>query len=140
VEKLLIHGSLMVEVTRAGTKSILKVPRHAVEQALVALTKNAIEASPAGSPVWLSASRDGGLVRFEVRDQGTGMSQETLRHAGEPFFTTKEPGKGMGLGIFLVRTLAERLGGRLSFESSVGLGTTALLELPLAQVEEKIAS
>ena len=55
-----------------------------------------------------------------------------MRHAGEPFFTTKEPGRGMGLGIFLVRTLADRLGGRLTFDSEPAKGTRAVLELPLA--------
>lgn len=60
------------------------------------------------------------------------MSHETLRRIGEPFFTTKEPGKGMGLGTFLVRTLAEQLGGRLTFESAPGEGTTATFELPVA--------
>jgi len=136
VRSLLVHGSLTIEDSDQGKRSILKVPRHAVEQALVALAKNAIEASPSGSQVRLSASRDRGVVRFEVRDRGEGMSLETLRHAGEPFFTTKEPGKGMGLGIFLVRTLADRLGGRLSYQSAVGSGTCAVLELPLAQAVE----
>jgi two-component system sensor histidine kinase RegB len=66
------------------------------------------------------------------------MSQDALRHAGEPFFTTKEPGKGMGLGIFLVRTVADRLGGRLTLESSLGAGTSAALELPLAGTAERV--
>jgi len=65
-------------------------------------------------------------------DDGKGMSPETLRRIGEPFFTTKEPGKGMGLGTFLVRTLSEQLGGRLTFDSSLNAGTSAILELPVA--------
>ena len=59
------------------------------------------------------------------------MSAEVLEHIAEPFFTTKEPGKGMGLGTFLVRTFAERLGGRVVFDSVPGQGTTATLQLPL---------
>lgn len=123
---------LVVEASEDSRRVVLKVPRHAVEQALVALVKNAVEAGVPGSPVSLQASREDRVVRFEVRDRGEGMSLETLRHAGEPFFTTKEPGKGMGLGIFLVRTLADRLGGRLTYQSSVGAGTTAVLEIPVA--------
>jgi two-component system sensor histidine kinase RegB len=110
----------------------LRVPRHAVEQALIAMVKNAIEASGSGTPVQVEVSRTATAIAFEVRDSGAGMSLDSLRHAGEPFFTTKEPGKGMGLGIFLVRTLADRLGGRLHFDSTVGAGTIAVLELPLA--------
>jgi two-component system sensor histidine kinase RegB len=60
------------------------------------------------------------------------MTETILRRIGEPFFTTKEPGKGMGLGTFLVRTFAERLGGRLSFDSVAGRGTTVTLELPVS--------
>jgi two-component system sensor histidine kinase RegB len=60
------------------------------------------------------------------------MDEDVLRRVSEPFFTTKEPGKGMGLGTFLVRVLAERLGGRLTYSSMPGRGATAGLELPLA--------
>jgi len=66
-----------------------------------------------------------------VVDSGSGMSPDTLNRLGEPFFTTKAPGKGMGLGIFLARVFAERLGGNLAFESEIGRGTRATLELPL---------
>jgi two-component system sensor histidine kinase RegB len=53
---------------------------------------------------------------------------------GEPFFTTKEPGEGLGLGLFLVRTFAERSGGTLEFET--GVGTTAILEIPAVSHRE----
>jgi two-component system sensor histidine kinase RegB len=109
----------------------LVIPRHAVEQALIALIKNAIEASPQDAQVVLKVARIADAVQFIVTDRGHGMSSETLRHVGEPFFTTKTPGKGMGLGTFLVRTLAERLGGSLRYESVEGQGTTAYFELPV---------
>jgi len=108
------------------------VPRHAVEQAIEAMVKNAIDASGDTELVSLSILPAHRAVRFVVVDRGTGMPQETLRHAGEPFFTTKEPGRGMGLGIFLVRTLAERLGGQFQLESVEGHGTKATLFLPTA--------
>lgn len=59
------------------------------------------------------------------------MSEEILRRITEPFFTTKPPGRGMGLGTFLVRTFAERLGGSLSCESAPSCGTIATLTLPI---------
>ncbi|MEO5926287.1 MAG: ATP-binding protein [Bryobacteraceae bacterium] len=108
----------------------LTVPRHAVEQAIEAMLKNALDASRDAADVSLSIQAERGAVSFLVEDRGAGMSAETLRHVGEPFFTTKEPGKGMGLGILLVRTLAERLGGDFQLESVEGEGTRAILSLP----------
>jgi two-component system sensor histidine kinase RegB len=58
------------------------------------------------------------------------MTADVLARIGDPFFTTKEPGRGMGLGIFLVRNFAARLGGSVNFESAPGKGTTVLLDLP----------
>jgi two-component system sensor histidine kinase RegB len=134
---------LQVHVAEENHAAVLTIPRHAVEQAIIALVKNAMEASPAGAPVSLSASQSDASsprpsIRFNVKDCGSGMSLDSLRHAGEPFFTTKEPGQGMGLGIFLVRTLADRLGGRLSLESSPGVGTSAVLELPWVHAVERV--
>jgi len=60
------------------------------------------------------------------------MNPDVLARVGEPFFTTKAAGRGMGLGIFLARTVAERLGGGVTLESSPGAGTTAVLFVPAA--------
>jgi len=127
-----------LEFAGDAAEAMLHIPRHAVAQALIALVKNAFEASPVRGPVRLSVSRSVTAIRFAVSDDGPGMSQETLRHIGEPFFTTKEPGKGMGLGIFLVRTLADRLGGALTFDSVPGRGTTAVFELPVVFQSEEV--
>lgn len=108
----------------------LRIPPHAVEQALIALIKNGLEAGSANQPVSLHVTSAHDFLRFQVVDSGSGMPPDVLRRVGEPFFTTKEPGKGMGLGVFLVRTLAARLGGRFDLQSEAGLGTTALFELP----------
>jgi two-component system sensor histidine kinase RegB len=60
------------------------------------------------------------------------MPADVLARAGEPFFTTKPPGKGMGLGLFLARTVVERLGGTLQISSRPAAGTTVAIELPAA--------
>ena len=132
-------GNLRVHIASGDAVTVLRLPRHAVEQALIVLAKNAFEASPGRSPVDLNVTVAADSVSFGVQDRGCGMTPDALRHAGEPFFTTKEPGKGMGLGIFLVRTLADRLGGRLLLESSVDRGTSAALTLPLTQIVESAA-
>jgi two-component system sensor histidine kinase RegB len=106
-------------------------------QAISSLVKNAFDASGNADNVLLRFARRDGMVRVEVRDGGVGMSPEAVRRAGEPFYTTKEPGRGLGLGLFLVRTFAERAGGTLEFGSefeSQG-GTTAILEVPALRPE-----
>jgi CheY-like chemotaxis protein len=82
----------------------------------------------------LSAKRH---VALSVTDTGCGMDEETLKHAQEPFFTTKGIGKGTGLGLSMVNGLAEQSGGRLVLESRLGAGTTAEIWLPVA--EEAVA-
>lgn len=134
VEAFTQRGDLRVEMTDGVRSVTLRVPRHAVEQALVALVKNGLDASVGAHPVLLRGELVESAIRFEVSDSGGGMSEDTLRRVGEPFFTTKEPGQGMGLGVFLVRTLAQRLEGRFELSSKVGTGTSAVLELPCARV------
>ena len=68
---------------------------------------------------------------FEIADRGAGIPPELVARVGEPFFTTKPAGQGMGLGVFLARAIVERLGGGFSIHSVPGAGTTATLWLPV---------
>jgi len=120
-----------ISVDAAGAPTDLFLPVRATVQSLAALLGNALEAGRDDAQVVLRAQSHDLEVVFSVSDHGCGMSSETLRRIAEPFFTTKEPGKGMGLGTFLVRTFAQRLGGELSYQSALGNGTTATLTLPV---------
>ncbi|HXG71165.1 MAG TPA: ATP-binding protein [Gemmatimonadaceae bacterium] len=106
-------------------------------QALASLLKNAFDAGGPSDTVRLRVSQRGSMLRFDVLDRGPGMSEEVRRRAGEPFFTTKEPGRGLGLGLFLTRTIAERSGGSLRFEGESG--TVAVLEIPVTAAEGRPA-
>jgi two-component system sensor histidine kinase RegB len=96
------------------------------------LVRNSIDASPPEARVRVDVEVAGGRVRVCVRDHGHGMSADVLERAGEPFFTTRPPGRGTGLGLFVVRLHAERLGGSLEHDSAPGSGTTALVEWPVS--------
>jgi two-component system sensor histidine kinase RegB len=114
--------------TSGDLSTEVRGPRLALAQALRNLVKNALEASQ--DDVMVEVTNGAGRLRVSVADRGEGLSAPVAARLGEPFFTTKPVGKGMGLGVFLTRTLAEQLGGSLTFESSPGRGTRASLELP----------
>jgi PAS domain S-box-containing protein len=115
-----------------------------LEVALLNIVVNARDAMPNGGSLFLTARNaeiaegndhaltGGRFVCFSVSDTGTGMDEETLERAKEPFFTTKGVGKGTGLGLSQVHGLLEQLGGRLVLRSVPDSGTTAELWLPVA--------
>jgi two-component system sensor histidine kinase RegB len=111
--------------------SRLCVPLVATAQALRVPLQNALDATPSGERVEVVVRRAGMRIRFEVRDRGRGISRENLPRVGEPFFTTKEPGSGMGLGVYLARSVLERMGGTLTLAPAMDRGTIATIELPI---------
>lgn len=115
----------------AAANRQLRVPLQALAQAMRGVVQNALDASPDGQPVTISVQDSPQEVVIEVTDRGNGMEPAVLQRIGEPFFTTKEPGQGMGLGHFLTRNVLERLGGRIDIESQVGQGSTAIVRLPV---------
>lgn len=104
-----------------------------MEQILLNLAKNASEAMPRGGTfkVVLSRAEQPGWAELVVSDDGVGMSEETLAHAFDRFFTTKGD-SGTGLGLSSVKQLVERAGGRITAHSEEGVGTVFELRLPLA--------
>ncbi|MDZ4696381.1 MAG: ATP-binding protein [Deltaproteobacteria bacterium] len=129
-------SALVVETVADDMRWIVAVPHGPFVYALLNLIRNAIEASSeSGRAAVLSVHRMEGDVLFEVRDHGQGMSPDALARVGEPFFTTKPAGKGMGLGLFVTRGTAEQVGGSLHLESQIGVGTVARLRLPLLPSE-----
>lgn len=109
------------------------LPLQATAQAIRNLVQNAIDASPAGTSIQVRANLAGSSWRLLVEDQGSGMSAEVLKRIGEPFFTTKEPGRGMGLGLYLTGNVLRRLNATLSFTSKPEQGTVAEVVLPTAR-------
>lgn len=108
-----------------------EVSPNALVQILAILVQNAFDACEPQTPdVTLRIAPLPGGFRFEVSDRGTGMAPEQLERLGDPFATTKAPQRGMGLGLFLARSLTEHLRGRLEIFSAPGQGTTAVLEFP----------
>ncbi len=129
-----------VEIAPGAEREAVRGPPRALGDALRGLLKNALQASGPGFQVQLRLSAGGGRVVAAVLDRGQGMTAEVRAHVGEPFFTTKVPGEGMGLGLFLTRTLVEQLGGDLRIVARSGGGTEARIDLPAAGAGENGSS
>lgn len=106
------------------------MPRRGLVRALRAVLANALEATAKPGRVAVAAGCEAGCWRLEVQDEGCGMAPEVLARVGEPFFSTKAAGAGMGLGLFLARTFAEQLGGDLEVTSRPGQGTRVRMTWP----------
>lgn len=116
----------------------LTAPSGLVHSTIAAIVKNALDASAAPVVVKIGPDKDGTSVT--VCDRGEGMSPETMQHIGEPFFTTKEPGKGMGLGVFLAQSSMAALGGTLRISSVPSHGTEVMLVFPQVSPYEPSAA
>ena len=121
---------IRVEVADTARGCTLEAPPRALALTIQNLLRNAQDASQDGQEVVLSATVNGSRVCIEVRDRGVGMPREVLERVGEPFFTTKSPGGGMGLGFFVSRAMIERLGGELRVSSAPTEGTRVTIDLP----------
>ncbi|MCU0291087.1 MAG: PAS domain S-box protein [Thermoanaerobaculaceae bacterium] len=111
--------------------ALVEIDRGQLEQVMMNLVVNAIDAMPAGGTLRVATGRsDDGGSWFEVTDTGCGMPPEVRSHIFEPFFTTKPPEEGTGLGLSVVLGIVTAHGGRLAVTSSVGIGTTFRVSLP----------
>ena len=104
-------------------------PKEACTQIMIQLIRNALQASSHPSPITIKVSLDAQFVLVKIIDQGKGMTDEILRRAGEPFFTTRL-NDGMGLGLFIAKSLIERLNGTFMLSSEVNNGTQVTVSLP----------
>ena len=128
----------------------VEVDPNQIELAILNLAINARDAMPEGGKIHIAIEKQdaapdqegesAGYLCLSVSDTGSGMDQETLDKAIEPFFSTKPVGKGTGLGLSMVHGLVVQLGGRFHLSSEVGKGTVATLTLPVASAPAAIAT
>lgn len=110
------------------------VDRHMIEQVLMNLILNAVQAMKNGGILTIRTSVVEGVCRVDVTDTGSGIPASILPRVFDPFFTTKGEGEGTGLGLSVNLGIAERHGGKILVESEVGKGTTFTLCLPVSRV------
>ncbi|MDR0880210.1 MAG: transporter substrate-binding domain-containing protein [Clostridioides sp.] len=103
---------------------------ESLKHIFINLLTNSIDATEDGGMIVLHSEKVGNEIIISCTDNGCGIKDEEVENLFNPFFTTKEPGKGTGLGMFIVYTEVEKLKGRIAVESKVGIGTKITLTLP----------
>jgi two-component system, NtrC family, sensor kinase len=101
-----------------------------IEQVVLAMVINAIDAMPQEGNLWIATRAVGDSMELVIRDDGVGIPEEHLPHIFEPFYTTKESG-GSGLGLAISQNIVERHGGHIDVKSAAGQGTTFRIVLPI---------
>jgi signal transduction histidine kinase len=115
----------------------ISVDKKQFQEVLFNLIRNAGQAIGEKGKITVAAKQDQGKVAINVKDTGSGIPEDKLKELFNPFFTTKDPGKGTGLGLFIVRQVVEKNGGRIYLkETKIGEGTTFTVEFPVAVTHE----
>lgn len=123
--------SVMVDVPSRPVMAYYDVQQ--IEQVLINLIQNAIQAMPEGGALRLNVSQATGALAIAVSDTGIGIPPENLTRIFDPFFTTKKDGEGTGLGLSVSYGIISRHGGKIGVESTVGQGTTFTILLPTGE-------
>jgi two-component system NtrC family sensor kinase len=124
--------NIRIEIEAADNLPMVLGDAGQLQQAVVALATNAIDAMPEGGTLTLRSSHRGARVIVEVKDTGIGIAPENMTKIFDPFFTTKDVGRGTGLGLAVCYGILSDHGGRLDVRSSVAVGTTFTITLPVA--------
>jgi two-component system, NtrC family, sensor histidine kinase HydH len=130
----LLHKPLTLQLDALDQLGLVALHVNTFRRVLVNLLDNAQDAMPQGGTITLRGRRQGTTVQLDVQDTGLGIPSERYREIFEPLHTTK-PG-GTGLGLYIVQEVMTAHGGQISVQSTVGVGTTFTLTLPLTGSDE----
>ncbi len=127
---LKLNNIKLVKDYQKGTAEVM-CDKDQLQQAFLAILVNAVEAMPDGGTLSIKTDSDSDKkkVKIQIQDTGSGISPEDLTHIFEPFFTTKKEGKGVGLGLSVCYGIIERHDGKINVKSTVGQGSTFIIEL-----------
>jgi len=134
LDKEALYRGIHVNLNLGEFLPVIESDRGQLQQIFLNLINNAIDAIDKDGKVTITTKiRDKNSIQVDVIDNGKGIPQEIISHIFEPFFTTKDSGekRGTGLGLFITYGIIKKLGGQISVRSSVGVGTTFSVILPI---------
>lgn len=126
-----VMSNIQIVMNADSVPLLIQCEPNQMKQAFVNLLKNAMEAMPAGGNIHVGVTRaDEEKAVISIQDQGSGIPEELLPRLGEPFYTLKE--KGTGLGLMICNKIVKEHRGSISFQSKLNQGTLVLVKLPLS--------
>jgi signal transduction histidine kinase len=138
-EYLARKGKVEVEIEIPTQMVLATYDAQQIEQVLINLITNAIQAMPDGGELHLNLTADDEFVTIEVKDNGIGIRKRDLARIFDPFFTTKPEGEGTGLGLSVSYGIVSRHGGSIEVDSHLGQGTTFTIKLPKQPAAELVS-
>ncbi|KPJ99536.1 MAG: hypothetical protein AMJ60_04720 [Desulfobacterales bacterium SG8_35] len=134
LDKEALYRGIHIDLNLGESLPVIESDRGQLQQIFLNLINNAIDAIDKDGRITIATKlRDQNAIQIDVVDNGKGIPQEIISHIFEPFFTTKDSGekKGTGLGLFITYGIIKKLGGQISIRSSVGVGSTFSVILPI---------
>jgi two-component system, NtrC family, sensor kinase len=132
LEKEILYRNIVLTLNLKEDLPKAVTDKGQIQQVFLNIINNAVDAVEEGGKIEVSSNKkDAKTVRVSIKDNGVGIPKEKIKHIFEPFYTTKEKGKGTGLGLSISYGIMQRLGGTMLVESEAHKGTTFIVEIPI---------
>jgi signal transduction histidine kinase len=127
-----LKNKVEIKKQYTGLPYILIGSAGKLHQALLNIISNSEQSIDSAGTIVIRTEVENNLLQISITDSGSGISPEKLPHVFDPFYTTKEPGKGIGLGLFITYTIIKEHNGTIYIDSQSGKGTTVTVNLPIS--------
>lgn len=137
IEKDIMYRNITLQLDLQKEPLRVKSAKGQLQQVFLNIINNAVDAVEGGGNINISTKvRDRNTIQVIISDNGRGIPKDKLKHIFEPFYTTKEKGKGTGLGLSISYGIVQRLGGTIHVKSEIDKGTTFIVDIPVKTEED----
>ena len=130
-------NNIDIQVDLAETIPIIAGDQAQLQQVFLNLISNAIDAIGSNGAIEVDSRRRDDVIVVNIRDDGPGLSEEKMRKIFDPFYTTKESGKGTGLGLWVSHSIISKMGGNIQVKNNPDKGAVFTVEIPIVIPEKK---